>query len=69
MCYYMVFLVAQLVKNLPCNARDLGSIPVRRKWLPTPVFWPGEFQELYSSWGRNESDTIERLSLSFSLRI
>ena len=28
MCYYMVSLMAQLVKNLPCNARDLGSIPV-----------------------------------------
>ena len=28
MCYYMVSLVAQLVMNLPCNARHLGSIPV-----------------------------------------
>jgi len=21
----------------------LGKIPWKRKWLPTPVFWPGEF--------------------------
>ena len=32
--------------------------------LPTPVFWPEEFQGLYSPWGRKESDTTERLSLS-----
>jgi len=29
-----------------------------------PVFWPGEFHGLYSPWGRKESDTTERLSLS-----
>ena len=28
------------------------------------VFWPGEFHELYSSWGRKESDMTERLSFS-----
>ena len=38
-------------------------------WLPTPVFWPGEFlgqRSLagYSPWGHKESDTTERLSLS-----
>ena len=32
--------------------------------LSTPVFWPGEFHGLYSLWGRKESDTTERLSLS-----
>ena len=31
--------------------------------LPTPVFWPAEFHGLYSPWGREESDTTERLSL------
>jgi len=36
----------------------------RREQLPTPVFWPGEFQGLYSPWGRKESDMTERLSLS-----
>ena len=25
-----------------------GKIPWRRKRLPTPVFWPGEFHGLYS---------------------
>ena len=33
-------------------------------WLPTTVFWSGEFHGLYSSWGRKESDTTEHLSLS-----
>ena len=52
------------------NAGDLGSIPGygkiswRREQLPTPVFWPGEFQGLYSPWNRKESDTTEQLSLT-----
>ena len=41
-------------------------MPWRRERLPTPVFWPGEFHEAYSPWGRKESDTTERLSLHFS---
>ena len=41
----------------------IGKIPWRREGLPTPVFWPGEFQGLYSPWGCKESDTTERLSL------
>ena len=41
----------------------IGKIPWRRERLPTPVFWPGEFHELYSPWGHKESDTTERLSL------
>ena len=35
--------VALVVKNPPANAgdtRDLGSIPWRKKWDPTPVFFP-----------------------------
>ena len=45
------------------------KIPWRREWLPTPVFWPGEFHGLCSPWGRKELDMTERLSLSllFSL--
>ena len=36
----------------------------RRKWQPTPVFWPGESQGRGSLvgcrlWGRTESDTTE----------
>ena len=42
-------------------------IPWRRERLPTPVFWPGKFQELYSPWGCKEVDMTERLSLSCSL--
>ena len=43
-----------------------GKIPWRRKWQPAPVFWPGESHGQrnlvgYSSWGRKESDTTERL--------
>ena len=30
----------------------VGEMPWRRKWLPSPVFWPGEFHGLYSPWGR-----------------
>ena len=42
--------------------------PLEKERLPTLVFWPGDFHGLYSSWGRKETDTIERLSLSlFSL--
>ena len=41
----------------------------RRKWLPTPVFLPGEFhgqrsQAEYSPWGRKELDMTEQLTLS-----
>ena len=40
--------------------------PGRRQWQPTPVFLPGKshgWRSLvcYSSWGRKESDTTERL--------
>ena len=45
----------------------LGKIPRRRKWLPTPVFLPGEFHgqrnlASYSSWGHKESFTTEWLT-------
>ena len=42
-------------------------VPWRRERLPTPIFWPGEFHELYSPWGCNESDMTERLALYLSL--
>ena len=47
----------------------VGKIPWRREWLPTLVFWPGEFHRLYIyiySW--KESDRTEQLSLSFLLQ-
>ena len=33
----------------------------RMEWLPTPVFWDGEFHGLYSPWGCKELDTTEQL--------
>ena len=45
------------------HSRD-RKIPWKRKRLPTPLFWPGEFHGLCSPWGRKESDTTEQLSLS-----
>ena len=47
--YQWASLVAQTVKNLPAMQRPrfdpwFGKIPWRRKWQPTPVFLPGEFQ-------------------------
>ena len=56
-------LVIQLVTNrLQCGRPGfspwVGKIPWRREWLPSPIFWPGEFHRL-SPWGRKESDTTE----------
>jgi len=44
----------------------VGKIPWRRERLPTPVFWPGEFRGLHSSWGHKELDAAEQLSLPAS---
>ena len=58
-------------KESACNAGDLGLIPglgispgEGKGYLPTSVFWPGEFHGLYSSWDHKELDTTEKLSLS-----
>ena len=66
--------MVQLVKNPPAMqetwARSMGwEDPWRRERLPAPVFWPGEFHELYSPWGHKESDMTEQLSLSFHFTI
>ena len=64
--------VAQTVKNLPAMWETwLGKIPWRSKWLPTPVFWPGEFHgqrslASYSPWGCKESHMTEHLSFHFT---
>ena len=58
-------------KESACNLGDLGlipglgKIPWRREWLPTPVFWTGEFHRLYSPRSRKELDTTKLLSLFF----
>ena len=46
----------------------------RKKWQPTPVFLPGEFQGQrslvgYSPWGCKESDTTEWLTPSLSIHV
>ena len=43
----------------------VGKIPWRRKSLPTPVFWPGEFQGLHSRWGCKQPDTTKWPSLQW----
>ena len=65
-------LVSQLVNNPPAIRETwvwslVGKTLWRRERLPTPVFWPGEFHGLNSSWGLKELDRTERLSLSLSL--
>ena len=55
-------------KESACNVGDLGSIswlgrPLEKGWLPTSVFWPGEFNGLYSPWGCKELDMTKWLSL------
>ena len=58
-----------MVKKLP-EAQEtqirsqVGKIPWRRAWQPTPVFLPGEFHGQrrlvgYSPQGHKESDTTE----------
>ena len=61
-----------MVKNLlamwDTQVQSLGSEdPWRKKWLPTPVFLPREFQGQrnlvgYSPWGCKKSDMTERLN-------
>ena len=60
-----------LVKNLPANAGDIGSIPdwgrSPKKGLPTPVFLPGKSHGQrsllgYSPRGHKESEMTETLN-------
>ena len=53
----------QLLCRTPVFDLWVGKVPWRREWLPTPVFWPGEFQGLYTPWDCKESDITEQLSL------
>ena len=54
--------------NIPNRNEQKKSVPGwgLEKGKATPVFWPGEFYQLYSPWVRKESDTTERLSLHFT---
>ena len=65
--------MAQTVKNWPAMQDTqfdpwMGKIPWRKEWLPTPVFFPGEFLEQrrlagYSPWDHKGSNMAERLTL------
>ena len=68
------YLVAQTIKNLPAMQQRyrfdpwVRKVVCRRKWLPSPVFLPGELlgqKSLVgcSPWGCKESDTAEQLAL------
>ena len=61
--------ITQLVKNPPAMQETqfdswVRKIHWRRDRLLTPVFWPGDFHGLYSTWGHQEMDATEQLSLS-----
>ena len=64
-------LVAQMVKNLPAMQETLVQYlgwkdPLGKKWLPIPVFLPGEFHGERSLSGlqsmESESDTTAELA-------
>ena len=67
-----VSLRAQLVKKSACNAGDpssipgLGRSPEEGKGYPLQYSGLENSMDTYSPWGRKESDTTERLSLSLS---
>ena len=77
--HYWASLVAQTVKNPPTMQETLFNpwvrkIPWRREWLPTPVFLPGESDEMRSlagdsPWGHKESDMTEQLALSLTTKV
>lgn len=51
--------------HLQCGGPGLGRSPGEgSKWLPTPVFCPGEFHGLYRTRDSKESDKTEQLSFS-----
>ena len=69
--YSWASLVAQLVKNPPAMQETwVKSLawedPLEQGKATHSSILPGEFHGLYSPWGRKESDTTERLSLSLS---
>ena len=73
--WFRACLVAQMVKNLPANAGDLGLIPGLGRSPGERNNYPLQWSCLdnpmdrgaYSPRGRKESDTTEWLTLSFSL--
>ena len=68
-----------MVKCLPASGRprfdpQVGKIPWRRKWQPTPVLLPGKFHGQrtlvgYSLWGCKELDTTEQFHFLVGVRM
>ena len=64
-CIYASFPGNLAGKESTCNVGGLGLIPWlgrfpwRREGQPTPVFWPGEFNRLYSPWGHKDSGVFK----------
>ena len=66
--YWYRFSAFFIVYFTPC----FGGVSWRRQWHPTPVLLPGKSHGRRSlvgcrPWGREESDTTERLHFHFSL--
>ena len=63
-----------MVMNLPAMQETqvqalIKKIPYRRKWQPTPVFWPGKLHGQrslvgYSPWGCKGPDATEQPTLT-----
>ena len=57
-------------KEFTCNVRDLGwEDPWRREQLPTPGFWPGEFQGLFHGVAKSRTRLSDLHFLEASLDI
>ena len=59
--------MSQMVKNLPetqeTRVPSLGQEdPMKKEWLPTPVFLPGEFYGQRGDWW----DTVHRVTKSWT---
>ena len=55
----------------PGSVPELGRLPRRKAWQPTPVFLPGEYHGQkslvgYGPWGRKESDTTEVTNTTYT---
>ena len=65
---------AQMVKKPPAMwETSVGSLgwedPWRKKWLPTPVFWPVELYGLYSLWDCKESARLSVFHFTWNSQI
>ena len=71
-CIYVHIMIAVLLVKTSVELCTSLALYRRRQWHPTPVLLPGQshgWRSLVgcSPWGREESDTTERLHFHFSL--